>query len=96
MNKESNKHQLVGYGTYVLTWLGLLVLTAATVTVAGMRLGNFSVFTAIVIASIKSTIVLMFFMHLKYESRVFKIMLLVVVVVLAIFIGFTFFDISFR
>ncbi|NIM19096.1 MAG: cytochrome-c oxidase [Candidatus Latescibacteria bacterium] len=96
MEDESPKHGLVGYGTYFLTWFALLVLTALTVTVAGMKLGSLSILTAIVIACVKSSVVLFFFMHLKYEAPVFKIMVLVVILVLAIFIGFTFFDVSFR
>jgi cytochrome c oxidase subunit 4 len=96
MQDGSEKHKLVGYGTYFLTWFALLVLTALTVTVAGMRLGNLSVVGAIFIASIKSTIVLLIFMHLRYEARVFRIMVVVVVLTLAVFIGFTFFDISYR
>jgi cytochrome c oxidase subunit 4 len=96
MQDKSDKHQLVGYGTYFLTWFALLVLTALTVTVAGMQLGSLSVLGAIVIASVKATIVLLIFMHLRYEARVFRIMVVVVVLTLAVFIGFTFFDVSYR
>ncbi len=96
MPDKSEKHHLVGYGTYFLTWFALLALTAMTVTVAGMRLGSLSILGAILIASVKSTIVLLIFMHLRYEARVFRIMVVIVVLTLAVFIGFTFFDISFR
>ena len=87
MHDKSEKHQLVGYGTYFLTWFALLALTALTVTVAGMRLGGLSVLGAIVIASVKATIVLLIFMHLRYETRVFRIMVVIVVLTLAVFIG---------
>jgi cytochrome c oxidase subunit 4 len=40
--------------------------------------------------------VLNYFMHLKYEDRVFKVMLLVSIVTLATIIGLTFFDVAFR
>ena len=96
MQESSENHKLVGYGTYFLTWFALLVLTALTVTVAGMHLGKLSIVGAIIIASAKATIVLLIFMHLRYEARVFRIMVVVVVLTLAVFIGFTFFDISYR
>ncbi len=58
--------------TYVIIWVMLLALTGITITVAGMHLGRFSTLTALVIASIKASLVLWFFMHLKYEKRLFK------------------------
>jgi cytochrome c oxidase subunit 4 len=96
MQDSSGKHHLVSYGTYLLTWFALLLLTALTVTVAGMHLGGLSILGAILIASAKATIVLLIFMHLRYEARVFRIMVVVVLVTLAVFIGLTFLDISFR
>ena len=83
-------------GTYVIIWLTLLALTATTITVAGMHLGRFSTLTALVIASIKASLVLWFFMHLKYEKRLFKYLLLVPIVTLTVTIGLTFLDIWYR
>jgi cytochrome c oxidase subunit 4 len=97
MNHEHDtEHEPVSYGLYVLAWLSLVVLTAITVTVAGMSFGAFSVFVALLVASIKASVVIYFFMHLKYESRLFHIMLFIVIVTLAIFIALTFTDILFR
>lgn len=83
-------------GSYITTWLALLALTGITITVSGMRLGNFSTLTALVIASVKAGLVLWFFMHLKYEKRLFKLMFLIPVATLAVIIGLTFFDIWYR
>jgi cytochrome c oxidase subunit 4 len=83
-------------GTYVIIWITLLALTATTITVAGMHLGRFSTLTALVIASIKASLVLWFFMHLKYEKRLFKYLLLVPVATLTVTIGLTFLDIWYR
>jgi cytochrome c oxidase subunit 4 len=97
MNHEhETEHEPVGYGLYFVAWLALLVLTAITVSVAGMSFGAFSVFVALLIAAIKASVVLYFFMHLKYESRLFHVMLFVVLATLAIFIALTFTDILFR
>jgi cytochrome c oxidase subunit 4 len=89
-------HEPVSYGTYVVTWLALLVLTAITVTAAGLHFGALNVLVALAIAATKATIVLYFFMHLKYETTIFHRMLVIVIVTLAIFIGLTFTDVLFR
>ena len=96
MDDHHTEHEHSGYGVYLLTWIALLVFTAITVTVAGMQLGKLSVLTAVAIASIKATIVLYFFMHLKYERTLYKTMFFVSIGALAIFIGITFFDVLFR
>ena len=94
--KTNSRHQHHGYGVYLVTWLTLLVLTVITVTVAGMSLGSLSVFTAVFIAAVKASAVLYFFMHLREESTLFKVMVFVSLTTLTIFIGLTFFDTLFR
>ena len=94
--EDYSHHQIIGYGRYVLIWLGLLALTCATVTFAGMNLGRWIIITALTIASIKSMLVLNIFMHLKYEDRVFRIFVGVAIVTFIIFISLTFFDYAFH
>ncbi len=96
MSHPKSEHHTINYGTYILIWFALIVLTGLTVAVAGTNLGGFSVWTAILIAAIKTTLVLMVFMHLKYERPLFRWMVLVVIVAITIFIVFTFFDVSYR
>jgi cytochrome c oxidase subunit IV len=90
-----DKQHIIPFGTYILVWLALVVLTAATVTVAGLHLGNFTVLAAIAIATIKGTLVLLYFMHLKFEDRVFKLMLLLALFTLTVIMVLTFVDVSF-
>ena len=94
MNEEVA--HVIGYGTHIMVWLSLLVLTALTVAVAGMNLGAVNVFTALMVAAWKASLVLLFFMHLRYEHRIFTLMTLLTIIVLTIIIGFTFFDTLFR
>jgi len=84
--------------TYVLVWVGLLILTGITVSVAGMDLGRLSISVALVIAALKSGLVLAYFMHLKYEKGLwlFKVMIPGILLLLILFIGLTFFDVAFR
>ncbi|MBN2012499.1 cytochrome C oxidase subunit IV family protein [candidate division KSB1 bacterium] len=96
MSQQSPETTHASYGTYVLIWFCLIVLTGLTVTVAGTNFGHFSVWMAIIIASVKTLLVLFIFMNLNYEPRLFRNMVLVVVITLTIFIVFTFFDVSYR
>ncbi len=89
-------HQSVSYSRYLLIWLGLLALTCATVSLAGIQLGRWIIITALTIASIKSYLVLNIFMHLRSEERVFRIFTLVALITFIIFISLTFFDYAFH
>jgi len=97
MNHDNETpHESAPYSLYLLTWLALVLLTATTVTVAGLNFGRLSILVALVIAGIKSSIVLTWFMHLRQESKLFHMILLVTIVVLVIAIGLTFTDILYR
>jgi len=87
----------LNYKTYVGVWLGLVILTGITVSLAGMNLGRLSILIVLAIAAFKSGLVLSYFMHLKYETGLlFKLMIPIVLAILTIFIGLTFTDIAFR
>ncbi|NWG03331.1 MAG: cytochrome C oxidase subunit IV family protein [Syntrophaceae bacterium] len=85
------------YRTYILVWLALVILTGITVSMAGMDLGLLSIAIVLIIAAIKSGLVLSYFMHLKYETGLlFKLMIPIVLAALTVFIGLTFSDVAFR
>ncbi len=54
---------------YAAVWIALLALTATTVAVSYVNLGAWNVVAALAIASVKASLVALFFMHLKYENR---------------------------
>lgn len=93
---EHEKSHLIGYGTYVLSWLALLSLAILTVAAAGLDLGNFTLFTALLIAAIKSTLVIMIFMHIKYDEPIFKVFLAIALLVLVIVFVLMGFDVFYR
>ncbi|MEJ2720611.1 MAG: cytochrome C oxidase subunit IV family protein [bacterium] len=96
MARNGTDQEHTGYDVYVLTWVALILLTAVTVTVAGMHLGRLSVLTAVTIAGVKASLVLYFFMHLKYENRLLRTMVYVALATFTVFIALTFLDILFR
>ena len=97
METGEEKFHGMKYRTYVWVWVGLLILTGMTVSMAGMNLGRLSILIVLAIAAFKSGLVLSYFMHLKYETGLlFKLVIPIVLAVLTIFIGLTFTDIAFR
>jgi cytochrome c oxidase subunit IV len=55
--------------TYYLIFLTLMVCTAITVAVAFVDLGPLNAIVAMTIAVLKATLVMLFFMHVKYSTR---------------------------
>lgn len=84
------------YNVYILVWLGLVALTTLTVAIAGLNLYYMTVVVALAIATTKSLLVANYFMHVKSDSRVFKVFILVCLVIFFTMIILTFFDLIFR
>ena len=59
--------------TYYAIFGALMVLTAVTLAVAFVNLGSFNFPVAIGIAITKATLVILFFMHAKYSSKLTKL-----------------------
>lgn len=89
-------HVVVPYRTYVNVWLALVTLTGITVGAAYTDLKHLAIFTAILIASVKCLLVILYFMHIRFEARIFTWMLVAIFGTYAIFLILTFADYSFR
>jgi cytochrome c oxidase subunit 4 len=62
--------------TYVLVFLALICLTVVTTAVAFVDLGPFSVVVALAIACCKALLVALFFMHVRYSTRLTRLVVL--------------------
>lgn len=93
---EDGKQHLMSYSTLALVLGALILLTGVTVGVSYFDLGIFNVPMALGIASLKVSLVLLFFMHLKYESKAITVSFICTICFLAIMISFTFWDVAFR
>jgi cytochrome c oxidase subunit IV len=60
---------IVPVRTYYLIFLILMVCTAITVAVAFVDLGPLNTIVAMTIAVLKATLVVLFFMHVKYSTK---------------------------
>jgi caa(3)-type oxidase subunit IV len=74
----------------------LFVLTGLTYAVSYMDLGPASLTVAMVVAFIKASLVVAFFMHLKYDDRYHLFVFLGTIIFVGIFFGFTFYDLNAR
>ncbi len=93
---DTNSQHILSYALLLRVWAALLALTVVTVGISRIDLGALNIWAALAIACSKGTLVLLFFMHLKYESRLFAWMFLAALCTLCIFIGFTFLDVLYR
>ena len=84
------------YARYIYIWLALLLLTAITVTTADLNLGRIAIIVVLAIAAGKSVLVLLYFMHLRWEKRLLLKLWPIAIATLAIFIGLTFTDVLHR
>jgi cytochrome c oxidase subunit 4 len=71
-NPEHDEHHIVSPLQYTMVFGTLLVFTGVTVGAAYIDLGLFNPVIALGIACFKACIVILFFMHVKYSSRLVK------------------------
>jgi cytochrome c oxidase subunit IV len=87
------EHDYVGHivpaKIYVVIWAILMVFTATTVYAATVELGVFNIVVALLIATIKGTLVVLFFMHLRSSPK-----LTMVTVIASIFWLFILFSLT--
>ena len=95
MEKSYQLHYLE-YRTLFFIFLLLLMFTGITVGVSYIDLGKLNIWISLLIASVKGSLVLLFFMHMKYEGRALILSFLGTIFFLFIMISFIFWDIAFR
>jgi len=93
---EHEQEHILPYRFLALVFGGLVLLTGVTVAVSYIDWGFLNVPIALFVASSKATLVLLFFMHIKYEGMVIKVSFISTMFFLAIMISFTFWDVAFR
>jgi len=69
----ANEQHIVGPGTYAIIFAALLVGTVLTVGASFLEMGPWNPVVALAIACVKATLVVLFFMHIKYSSKLMKL-----------------------
>ena len=93
---SNHDSHITSYALNFKVLLVLLILTTLTIQVIKLHLGAFTVAMALTLASIKTLIVLTYFMHLKFENLILRLMVGGVFLLFAIIIVITFIDYYFR
>lgn len=96
MSNETEQPHVVTPHLYVSTWIALVGLTVMTVGASYLNLRNVAILAAVIIASVKASLVLLYFMHLRFERLIYVRMLIAALGFLAICLLLSFTDYSFR
>ena len=90
MEKKHSGHHIVPLQVYFLTIAALLVLTVLTVGASYVNLGStLNVILSLTIASVKASLVLLFFMGLKYDTALNRAYIMSSFFALILLIAFT-------
>ena len=73
MTEITEEHHIVSPKIYVTIGVTLLVMTAITCGVSYIDLGVFNAVVALAIAVFKASLVVLFFMHIKYSTKLTKL-----------------------
>ncbi len=90
MSKEPN--HISGYKDHLMILGVLILLTIITVAITQVELTALNTAAALFIAALKATLVLLYFMHLKFDQKVFLVMTVLVLVLISAVIGITVID----
>jgi cytochrome c oxidase subunit 4 len=87
-----DQHHVVPLKIYYGIFAILMVLTGVTVGVAYVDLGRWNTVVAIAIACFKAMIVVLYFMHVKYSTRLIKLTVIAGLYWMVILFGLTLSD----
>ncbi|MCA9683845.1 MAG: cytochrome C oxidase subunit IV family protein [Myxococcales bacterium] len=91
---HEDHHHVSPVWEFTAVFIALVCLTILTYAVSFAGLGSASLPVAMVVAFIKASLVVGYFMHLKYEDRFYAFIFLVTLIFVSIFFTFTLFDMS--
>jgi cytochrome c oxidase subunit IV len=92
----NDKSHIPPYGMYLKTVVILLLLTALNITIATLGHSNWTAGIIVAIATIQAGIMLTWFMHLRWDNKLFRTLVIGVFVLYAIIVIITFLDYKFR
>ena len=73
IEQHEHEHHIVSPAIYLTIVCILLVMTAVTVGASFVDMGVFNPIVALAIAAFKMILVVLFFMHVKYSTRLTKL-----------------------
>jgi cytochrome c oxidase subunit 4 len=95
-DREMRQEHHSGPMKYVIIWGALMALTVLTVWTGSMEIKRGALALALVIASVKGTLVALYFMHLAEHQGASRIVFVTSMLFVALLLLFTLFDIGTR
>lgn len=96
MNKHTSDslshHHITPLRIYLAVGISLIILTGITVAISFIHFGAFNLVVAMLIASVKASLVAMFFMHLYYDNKLYAAIFSISLIFVSVFIILTMFD----
>ncbi len=89
-------HHITSYKSHTIVWVFLMIMTGLSVAAKYMDFHSFAVLVALVIATIKGIAVIMYFMHVKHESKFLQWIIIITFVVFGSILMGTFLDYIWR
>ena len=89
---EHHEPHIASFGSYLGIFGLLMLLTGVTVGASRIDMGDWNVVVAVLIAVVKASVVVLFFMHVKYSGPLIKLTAAVGFVWLLFMFGLTFAD----
>jgi cytochrome c oxidase subunit 4 len=89
---NSEKEHITDYKVYALVLIGLLILLSVSVWVTHLQLKAWTVGVALIVACSMATIILTYFMHLKFDHFLLKVLVAAVFLLFVVFVSITLLD----
>jgi cytochrome c oxidase subunit 4 len=96
VSEHEHTEHIVSPGMYLAIITTLLILTGLTVGAAFVNLGRFNIVVALLIATVKATLVVLIFMHAKYAPERTKLVIIAGIFWLALLLFMTLSDYASR
>jgi cytochrome c oxidase subunit IV len=89
-------HHAIGHAipapVLIAVFLALIALTVITVVASYLPLGDFEIWVALGIATVKAALVAAYFMHLRYDNPLNAVLFIFCLLFVALFVGFVLMD----
>ena len=91
---DAGKH-ITEYKTYAIVLIVLLILTMVSILVTHMQLKAWTVGVTLIVTCVMAGLILIYFMHLKFDNFLIKLLVALVFLLFAIFMVLVLLDYSY-
>jgi cytochrome c oxidase subunit IV len=93
---SEHKPHITSYKTQLAVLFSLIILTVISVAITRIELGALNTLAAMLVAGLKGAIVMAWFMHLKFDNKLYMVFAILVITTFLLVLLVTFFDYLYR